>query len=68
MFLVGKPDEGDKLARPGRRWEDNIKMCLKEIFWLEVAWIDLAQDRDKWRAVLETLINLPVFLDYLQHS
>ena len=46
--LVGKPERKRPLGRPRRRWEDNIKMDLKEIGWEDVDWIDVAQDRDNW--------------------
>jgi hypothetical protein len=51
-----KPEERRPLGRPNRRQEDNIKMNLKEIGWKSVEWIYLAQDRDKWWAVLNTVI------------
>jgi hypothetical protein len=50
--LVGRP-----LERPSRRWEDGIKMDLREIGWGGVEWIDLAQDRDRWRALVDAVIN-----------
>jgi hypothetical protein len=49
--LVGKPEGTKPLERPRRRWEDGIKMDLREIGWGCVEWIHLAQDRDCWRAV-----------------
>jgi hypothetical protein len=48
------------LGRPRRRWEDNIRMDLREIGWGGMDWIDLAQDRDQWRALLNTVMNLRV--------
>jgi hypothetical protein len=48
------------LGRPRRRWVDNIKMDLGEIGWDGIDWIDLAQDRDKWRALVNTIMNLRV--------
>jgi hypothetical protein len=54
-ILVGKP-----LGRPRRRWVDNIKMDLREIGWDGMEWIDLAQDRDQWRALVNTIMNLRV--------
>jgi hypothetical protein len=48
------------LGRPRRRWVDNIKMDLREIGWDDMDWIDLAQDRDQWRAYLNALMNLRV--------
>jgi hypothetical protein len=57
--LVGKPEGRRQLERPRRRWEDNIKMDLRE-GWGDVDWIDLAQDRDRWRSVVYTVMNLQV--------
>jgi len=52
------------LARPRRRWEDNIKMNLPEVGCGSLDWIDLAQDRDRWRALVNAVMNLWVpFLD-----
>jgi hypothetical protein len=48
------------LERPRRRWEDGIKMDLREIGWGGVAWIHLAQDRETWRAVVNAVMNLRV--------
>jgi hypothetical protein len=48
------------LGRPRRRWVDNIKMDLREIGWDGVDWIELAQDRDQWRAFVNTVMNLRV--------
>jgi hypothetical protein len=48
------------IGRPRRRWVDNIKMDLREIGWDSVDWIDMAQDRDRWRALVNTVINLRV--------
>jgi hypothetical protein len=58
-ILVGNP-EGRPLGRPRRRWVDNIKMDLREIGWDGVDWIDLAQDRDQWRTLVNTVMNLRV--------
>jgi hypothetical protein len=55
---VGKPEVKRPLGRPRRRWVDNIKMELREIGWGGMDWIDLAQDRDQWRALVNTLMNL----------
>jgi hypothetical protein len=55
-ILVGKPER--PLGRPRRRWVDNIKMDLREVGWDSMDWIDLAQDRDQWRALVNTVINL----------
>jgi hypothetical protein len=59
-ILVGKPEGKRLLGRPRRRWVDNIKMDLREIAWDGMDWIDLAQDRDRWRALVNRLINLRV--------
>jgi hypothetical protein len=59
-ILVGKPEGKRQLGRPRRRWVDNIRMDLREIGWDDVDWIDLAQDRDQWRAPLNTVMNLRV--------
>jgi hypothetical protein len=48
------------LRRPRRRWEDNIRMDVGEIEWGGMDWIDLAQDRDQWRALVITVINVRV--------
>jgi hypothetical protein len=58
--LVGKPEGKRPLGRPRRRWEDNIRMDLREIGWSGTDWIDLAQDRDHWRALVDTVMNLQV--------
>jgi hypothetical protein len=59
-ILVGKPEGKRTLRRPRRRWEDGIKMDLREIGWGGVEWIHLAQDRGLWRAVVNAVMNLPV--------
>jgi hypothetical protein len=59
-ILVGKPEGKRPLGRPRRRWEDNIKMDLREIGWGGMDRIDLAQDRDQWRALVNTVMNLRV--------
>ena len=58
--LVGRPDGKKPLGRTMRRWEDNIKMGLQEVGWGGMAWIALAQDRDRWRALVNEVINLRV--------
>jgi hypothetical protein len=59
-ILVGKPEGKRPLGRPRRRLVDNIKMDLREIEWDGRDWIKLAQDRDRWRALVNTVINLRV--------
>jgi hypothetical protein len=59
-ILVGKPEGKKPLGRPRHRWEDNIRMDLKEIGWDGMDWIDLAQDRDQWRALVNTVMDLRV--------
>ena len=58
--LAGKPEERRPLGRPRRRCKDNIKIGLREVGWRDIDWIDLAQDRDRWRAVVSVAINLRV--------
>jgi hypothetical protein len=58
--LVGKPEGKRPLGRPRRRWEDGIRMNLGEISLGGVDWIRLAQDRDRWRAVVSAVMNLRV--------
>jgi hypothetical protein len=59
-ILTGKSEGKRPLGRSGRRWEDNIKMDLREIEWGGMNWIDLAQDRDQWSALVNTVMNLRV--------
>jgi hypothetical protein len=59
-ILVGRLEGRRPLERPRRRWEDNIKMDLREIGFGAVDWIHLAQDRDRWRALVNTVMNLRV--------
>jgi hypothetical protein len=59
-ILVGKPEGEGPLRRPRGRWVNNIKMDFKEIGWGGMDWIDLAQDRDLWRALVYTVMNLQV--------
>jgi hypothetical protein len=58
--LMGKPEGKRPLGRPRRRWEDGIRMDLREIGWGSLDWIQLAQDRDRWRALVNTVMNLRV--------
>jgi hypothetical protein len=57
-ILVGKPEGKSPLRRPRRKWEDNVKMNLREIGRGVMDWIDLAQDRDQWWALVNTVMNL----------
>jgi hypothetical protein len=59
-ILVGKPEGKRPLGRPRRRWVDNIKIDLREIGWGGIDSLDLAQDRDRWRALVSTVVNLRV--------
>jgi hypothetical protein len=58
-ILVGRPEGRRPLGRPRRRWEDNIKMDLQAVGW-GMDWIKLAQDRDRWRAVVNAVTKLRV--------
>jgi hypothetical protein len=58
--LVGRPEGRRPLGRPRRRWKDNIKMDLQEVGWRGMDWIDMAQDRDRWRALVSVVMNLRV--------
>ena len=58
--LVGKPEGKRPLGRPRRRWEDNIKMDLQEVGRGCGDWMELAQDRKRWRALVSTVMNLRV--------
>jgi len=57
---VGKPEGKRPLGRPRRRWEDNIKMDLQEVGCEVMNCIELAQDRGRWRALVNAVMNLPV--------
>jgi hypothetical protein len=59
-ILVGKPNGKRPLGRPRRKWVDNIKINLRETGWDGIDWIELAQDRDQWRALVNTVMNLRV--------
>jgi hypothetical protein len=57
-IFVGKPAKKRPVERPGHRWVDNnIKIDLREMGWDGMDWIDLAQDRDQWRATVNTVMN-----------
>ena len=56
--LVGKPEEKRPFGRARRRWENNIKMDLREVGRGVMDWIELAQDKNKWRALLNAVMNL----------
>jgi hypothetical protein len=58
--MVGKPEGKRQLERPRRRWVDNIRMALGEIGWGGVDCIGLAQDRNRWRALVNSVMNLRV--------
>ena len=70
--LGGKPEGNRTLGRPRCRWEDNINMDLQEVGYEGMGWIDLAQDRDRWRALVNLVMNLlgsikcGEFLDWLR--
>jgi len=57
-ILVGKPERKRPLGRPRHRWEDNIKVDLQEVGCGGLDWIELAQDRDKWWALVNAVMNL----------
>jgi hypothetical protein len=59
-LLVGKPEGKRPLGRPRRRWVDNIRMDLGEVECGDVDWIGLAQDRNRWRALVNSVLNLRV--------
>jgi len=58
--FVGKAEEKRPMERLRRRWEDNIKMDLQEVGGASGEWIELAQDRDRWRALVSTVMNFRV--------
>ena len=62
MFVdaVGKPEGRKQLGRPTRRWKENIKIDLEGVGWEAMDWIDLAQHRDRWRAVVNAVMNVSV--------
>ena len=58
--LVGKPEGKRPLGKPKRRWEDNIKMDFQVVVCVGMDWIELAQDRDRWLALVNAVMNLRV--------
>jgi ribosome biogenesis protein Nip4 len=62
MVLMGKPEGKTPLGRPRSKWEDGIRMDLRETGRGSVDWIQLAQYRDRWRAVVNTVMNLRVLV------
>jgi hypothetical protein len=59
-LLVRKPNGKKPLGRPRRRWEDNIRMDLREIVWKFSDWMHLAQDRDQWQTLVYTVMNIRI--------
>jgi hypothetical protein len=59
-LLVGKSEVKKPPGRPRRRWVDNIRMDLGEVGWGDVGWIGLAQDRNRWKALVNSVLNLRV--------
>jgi len=57
---MGKPEGKRPLGRPRRSWEDNVKMDLQELEFVGMDWIELAQDRDRWRTLVSAVMNLRV--------
>ena len=57
---MGKPEVKRQLRRPRHRWEDNVRINLQEVGCGVMDWVDLAQDRDKWQAVVNMVMNLRV--------
>jgi hypothetical protein len=58
--LVEKPERKRPLGGPRRRWKDNFGIDIEEVGWGAIRWIDLAQDRDRWRALVNATMNLRV--------
>ena len=58
--MVGKPEGKRLLGRPRGRWKNNVKMRLQKVGWGGMNWIDLAQDRDRWRAIVNAVMNFRV--------
>jgi hypothetical protein len=62
--LMGKPEGKRPLGRPRHRWEDGIRMDLRDIGWGSVEWTQLAQDRDRWWAIVNTVMNLQILVPW----
>jgi hypothetical protein len=62
--LMGGPEGKRPLGRPRRTWEDGIRMDLREIGWGSVDWIQVAQDRDRWHALVNMVMNLKVLVPH----
>jgi hypothetical protein len=58
--LVGKPEGKRSLERPSRRWKYNVKIILQEVGWGVMDWFELAQDRDRWRALVNEIMSIRV--------
>ena len=59
-MLVGRHEGKSPLGRPRHKWEDNIKMGLQKVGWGGMDWIELAQDKDRWQALVNAVMNLEV--------
>ena len=57
-ILVGRPDGKGPLGRPGHKWEHNIKTDLQELAWGDMDWSDTARNRNKWRKIMNAVINI----------
>ena len=57
---MGKPEGKRPIGRPGRRWDDNMKMDLQEVRWVSMGWINLARDKNRCRAFVNAVMNLGV--------
>jgi hypothetical protein len=57
-IFVGRPEGRRPLVRPRHKWDDNIKMDLQEVGWGVMDWMELAEDRDRWRAPVNAVMNL----------
>ena len=57
---MGRPDRNRTLGRPRNRWEDNIRMDIQEVIWGGMDWIGLSQNRDRWRAFVNMVMNIRV--------